>query len=355
MHTYKIILRFIFCFSLSVPAAYAQCWEGTTAKVIDGNSLLVSRSNTSRTVRLYGIAAPVSGQNHAFHAKKELTSLVLNRKVTVCPEKLSPGLAAEVYVLKGFMLSVNQEMVRKGLARSTIALYQSLEKKARGKGLGLWSKDRSLASKDNSSNRSRSFSEATDNAESNAAGGLSVYTVTPSAISGRKIDNSTQEKDFLNEKRQAELNRLRSEKRMQTVDDSLSYTDIDQVEISSEYMESGYKEDGTLEIVFKYTSDELGRRVNWDDGEVNCDCSAVGHFSEGTNTRIARTSLSLSSSRDRAFIDIPYRYFDDSFIELNSITVECRLSAGIFDLKASDKVYLKFTGRPRFYPRPRHY
>ena len=96
-------------------------------------------------VTLYGIDAPATGQAFSAEAENKLHTMLLNKKVTVCPQKMMGGNAAEVYVLSGYKLNVNEEMVRKGLAWSTVARYKNLETLARKKRQGLWSARQSNA------------------------------------------------------------------------------------------------------------------------------------------------------------------------------------------------------------------
>ena len=365
MKIYFFILVLAVCLFGAVSIVEAQCWEGIVVGVVDGNTLLVSRGQTRGVVTLYGIDAPAPGQAFSAEAENKLNTMLLNKKVTVCPQKASGGNAAEVYVLSGYKLNVNEEMVRKGLAWSTVARYKNLETMARKKRLGLWSEDnpmppheyRRMAAERRSAVRA-------DGQQGNATpGSLSVYKSTPAPQPDRAEDNATQnEVPAISVQRQMELEELRKKQQQRTSDDSLSFTDIDDVTISAYFEDGGYRSDGLVEISLDYRSKALNREVLWTDGDVNCDCSVTGHFNEGTNTRIARADVILTSYDDRVYIDIPYKYLEqDTFIELNSCTVECRISAGIFSLKASDKFYVYFTGipyfldnRPPFFDRPGH-
>jgi len=345
-----------------VPEGQAQCWKGTVVKVVDSNTLLVKRKQTRVRVRLYGIDAPAAGQAYVSEAKNHLQGLVLNKEATVCPKKTQGGNAFEVHVLKGFMKNINRDMVGKGFARSTVDGYKNLEKNARKKHLGLWSQDTSVQQKQTTQNGAASHqgknqdSVHTDKQfKKPSSGGLSVYKVTGAPQPDWVTDNGTQSVDPVTLQRQAEIEALREQQQQRANDDSLSLTDIDHFTIRTYFHEPDYEFGGGLEIKFEYSSKALGRWVYWDDGDVNCECRVTGHFSEGTNTRIARTNDILSSYTDRVYINIPYTYFEDSFIDLNSCTVECRISAGIFDLKASDKVYVQFTYRPWYLQRSQHY
>jgi len=355
----------ILCLFGAAPIAEAQCWEGIAVEVVDGTTLLVSRGQTRLVVTLYGIDPPATGQAFSTEAESKLHTMLLNKKVTVCPHKSSGGKAAEVYVLSGYKLDVNAEMVRKGLAWSTVAQYKNLETMARKKRLGLWVEDnpippheyRRIASERRSAVRA-------DGQQGNATpGSFTIYKNSREPQPDRAEDNATHNQGTaISAQREQELEELRMKQQHHTSDESLGLTDIDDVTIRAYFEDGGYRSDGLVEISFDYRNKALDRAVLWADGDVNCDCHVTGHFNEGTNTRIARSDVILSSYDDRVYIDIPYKYLQqDTFIELNSCTVECRISAGIFSLKASDKFYVYFPGipyfldnRPPFFERPGH-
>ena len=362
MRKYSFYLLCVFFLAPPDCLVAAECWKGTVVKVIDGNTLIANQKNSQIKVRLYGITAPETGQLFAIEAKEFLRELVLDKEVTVCPKKTQGAMAAEVHVLKGFMLNVNREILRKGFARSTVDQYKSHENSARKKGLGLWSKD---SSKDpNNSHKKTAAKPILEQREAvpfktppnKRSGSLSVYKVQPAPQTEQVSDNNTQAIDpVVVEQRQQELEAIREQERARVSDTTLSLTDIDEFKLSANFMNDWYESYAGLEISFDYWSTSLDSPVDWNDGDVYCECRVTGHFSEGTNTRIARTNVLLSSFRDRVYIDIPYSYLEDAFVELLSCTVECRISAGIFDLKASDKVYLQFTGRPLLYQRTLRY
>lgn len=327
--------------------------------------MLVSRGQTRGIVTLYGIDAPAPGQAFSAEAENKLHTMLLNKKVFVCPQKASGGNAVEVYVLSGYKLDVNEEMVRKGFAWSTVAQYKNLETMARKKRLGLWSKDNPMPPHEHRRMAAeRQSAVRAYGQQGNATpGSLSVYKSSSAPQPDRPEDNATHNEDpAISVQRQRELEELRKKQQQRTSDDRLNLTDIDDFTISTYFEDGGYRSDGRVEISLDYRSTALGREVLWSDGDVNCDCSVTGHFNEGTNTRIARARVILSTYDDRVYIDIPYKYLEqDTFIELNSCTVECRISAGIFSLKASDKFYVYYSGipcfldnRPSFFDRPGH-
>jgi micrococcal nuclease len=351
---------------VAVPIAEAQCWEGIVDQVVDGNTLLVSRGKTRGTVTLYGIVTPAPGQSFSAEAGNKLHTILLNKKITVCPQHVPVGNAAEVYVLSGYKLNVNEEMVRRGLAWSTVAQYKNLEVMARKKRLGLWSEDNPMPQNEyrRMAAERRSTVLTDDGQQGNVTpGSLSVYKSTCAPKPDRTDANTTHnESSAISMQRQMELEKHRKQQQQRTSDENLSHTDIDDVTIKAYFEYGGYRSDGLVEISLDYRNKALDRAVLWTDGDVNCDCSVTGHFNEGTNTRIARADVILTSHDDRLYIDIPYKYLEqDTFIELNSCTVECRISAGIFSLKASDKFYVYFPGipyfldnRPPFFDRPGH-
>ena len=102
-----------------------------------------------------------------------------------------------------------------------------------------------------------------------------------------------------------------------------------------------------MEITLYYESNKLGQNINWEEGPVNCECRITGHFSNGTNTRIAKSTDILTSYTEQVYISIPaYFLEEDDFVVLTYCTVDCRVSAGIFDLKASDRFEVYFRGDP---------
>jgi len=335
----------------------ARCWEGTVVKVVDGISFIVNHKQSHTRVRLYGIDTPSSTQARASMAKRTLQDLVLNKKITACSKKTQSGPAFEVHVLKGFMLNVNREMVRKGLAFSTVDLYKNLEVSARKKQLGLWSDNIPVSPEQNRQRADVQQRAAMPRAApKKSPGGMSVYKVRGRPVTSQTADNATRAADpEIIEQRQQELAAIREKDKERVSDTRLSLTDIEQFKLSANFLNDWNDSYAGLEISFDYWSTTLNTPVDWNDGDVDCECRVTGHFSEGTNTRIARTNVLLSSFRDRVYIDIPYGYLEDDFIELLSCTVECRISAGIFDLKASDKVYLQFNYRPWYLQRPQHY
>lgn len=355
----------ILCLFGAAPSVDAQCWEGIVVEVAAGNTLLVNRGQTRGFVTLYGIDAPATGQAFSAEAENKLHTMLLNKKVTVCPQKALGGNAAEVYVLSGYKRNVNADMVRKGLAWSTVAQYKSLQTLARKKRLGLWSEDNPLPPHEyRRIAAERRSSVRVDGQQGNATpGSFTVYSRSPAPQPDRTEDNATHNEAPANSvQRQQELEELRMKQQQRTSDDSLGLIDIDDLTIKAYFEDNGYRSDGRVEISVDYRNKALDRAVLWTDGDVNCDCSVTGHFNEGTNTRIARADVILSSYDERVYIDIPYKYLaQDTFIELNSGTVECRISAGIFSIKASDKFYVYFTGvpyfldnRPPFFDRPGH-
>jgi len=124
-------------------------------RVYDGDTILVTRDRTdTRKVRLVGIDAPETsrkkyelGQTYSQQSKKYLTSLVLNRTVTVTSYDLDVyNQLLGVVIWEG--ININLEMVRSGLAEVyrgsppkglDIEPYWKAEKEAKAAMRGMWS------------------------------------------------------------------------------------------------------------------------------------------------------------------------------------------------------------------------
>jgi len=133
-----LINSIIVCVSLPAMAAVFDC---VVVRVIDGDTIIVKRNNNAElTVDLYGIDAPETGQNFGKEAKLFLEKKTLNKKAALTiKSKASNRPQAEVWVLSGYKVCINETMLRKGLAWSVSKKYKRLENNARRKKLGVWS------------------------------------------------------------------------------------------------------------------------------------------------------------------------------------------------------------------------
>jgi len=112
------------------------CWEGKAVGAVDGTTMVVMRKGKRVQVRLHGISVPSSARDRSLY---ELFSLVKGSQVKVCQKKGQQP-SSEVHVLKGYMFDVAREMVKNGHAHAAINKYKPVEKKAREKKRGMWSK-----------------------------------------------------------------------------------------------------------------------------------------------------------------------------------------------------------------------
>lgn len=132
---------------LAVGFYYYQISENSfTAEVIhviDGDTVDVLVVNQPIRIRLAGIDAPEKGQAFGTKARKVLSDMVKNKRVTVV-EVDKDQYQRIVAIIKLDDLNINQEMVRQGMAWVYTNYNQDynlplLEAKARANKTGLWS------------------------------------------------------------------------------------------------------------------------------------------------------------------------------------------------------------------------
>lgn len=148
----------MFLLPLSVDrSTYAKDYrviQGTVAKVIDGDTVVISHSivgGNKFTCRLYGIDAPETpkrgkrGQAYGREADRELKNLVLGYRVdiTLTGDK---SYNREICIIKKDDVDINLEMVNRGYAwayrryliRPYASEYIDAENEARENKRGLW-------------------------------------------------------------------------------------------------------------------------------------------------------------------------------------------------------------------------
>jgi len=140
------IQNYILFFGLFLWAASAFAWEGTVARVLDGDSFRVRQGGQLVTIRLYGIDCPEYGQAAWREAKEGVSDLIEGKKVTV--EPMDTDQYGRVVALVGIRgRSVNGELVRRGLAwvypryckaQPLCRGLDELEEAARTERLGIW-------------------------------------------------------------------------------------------------------------------------------------------------------------------------------------------------------------------------
>lgn len=121
-------------------------WDGVVDSVVDGETLVIRRGNSSSTVKLYGIDAPELGQTFGQEAKQFLEQLVLNKTVSV--KKSAVQNSAEVFLLSGYLLTINKEMLTNGFAWSIVNEYTVFESIAKKKRIGIWSSTNPISPKE---------------------------------------------------------------------------------------------------------------------------------------------------------------------------------------------------------------
>lgn len=137
---------------LLAPSAFAQKWiEGRVIGVADGDTLTVlDSSNKQHRIRCQGIDAPERAQDFGEEAKKRLSGMAFGRDATVRYDKLDKYGRVVGKVIVG-ATDVCGEMVWSGLAwhykqyegeqpPTERTIYAEAEKRARGLGIGIWSK-----------------------------------------------------------------------------------------------------------------------------------------------------------------------------------------------------------------------
>jgi len=133
---------------LCLATATAYGFPATVVAVDNGDTLVVVSNGERRTVRLYGIDAPVSGQQGANAAKRYLRSIVLSSPVDV--EVVSTDVFGRVVAIvrrAHIMSSVNAAIVANGYAwvnpktcqEGGCGKWRSLERQARNYRMGIWS------------------------------------------------------------------------------------------------------------------------------------------------------------------------------------------------------------------------
>ena len=140
----KIIFVLVFLIFLSAGQTFA--WEGVVVKVLDGDSLKISRNGKIYEIRLYGIDAPEYRQAYSNKAKRFLKKLAFRQSAEVEQKDIDRyGRLVALVTVQGEL--VNKELVRSGLAwfypkycreQPLCSQMEYLEKEARRGHRGLW-------------------------------------------------------------------------------------------------------------------------------------------------------------------------------------------------------------------------
>ena len=152
----KLIKAIFFLFTfLPILPTLSLAGEFIVTRVYDGDTILVTRDRSvTRKVILVGIDAPETSRNkyeprqpYGQQSKKYLTSLVLNRTVSITSYDLDVyNRVLGVVIWEG--ININLEMVRSGLAEVyrgnspkglNLEPYWKAEKEAKASMRGMWS------------------------------------------------------------------------------------------------------------------------------------------------------------------------------------------------------------------------
>ena len=141
----RLSLPLLFALALATAAPHAHgdaVLPGVVVGVVDGDTADIRLQSGMIRVRLHAIDAPERDQPHGAAAKKALSNLVFDRKVTLEPieQDRYDRLVARLWLAE---LDVNAEMLRQGHAwvyrrYANDPAYCTYEKTARDGERGLW-------------------------------------------------------------------------------------------------------------------------------------------------------------------------------------------------------------------------
>lgn len=137
------LLRYFFTslFLLAIITVSAQI-QGTVVSIADGDSFTFLVNQEKVRIRLHGIDCPENGQDYAQIAKNYLSTLILNKVVTVHKIKTDRYQRLVGIVFVNFT-NVNEKLLIEGLAwhattHDTNKQWALLQVTAREKKVGLW-------------------------------------------------------------------------------------------------------------------------------------------------------------------------------------------------------------------------
>lgn len=146
MHLFAVANRFFFCLSCfwAPCGLFAGEWEGVVTRVVDGDTLVVSREGQPVRIRLAGVDAPEHGQPGYGEAKAFVESRIGRQRVRVHEKEADRYGRLVAWVTLPGREEVGSALVRAGLAWRHKAYSRdpnliALERAARQRGLGLWS------------------------------------------------------------------------------------------------------------------------------------------------------------------------------------------------------------------------
>ncbi|MCW5976489.1 MAG: thermonuclease family protein [Bryobacteraceae bacterium] len=135
----------VFCLPFATLPLFAQPdWNGKVVNVVDGDTFDILKGDSVVRVRLYGTDAPESGQAFGAEATAHANDLAFGKVVRVEPISTDSYGRTVAEVVLPDERSLNQELIRAGLARwyqryaPDDRKLQELEAEARQERRGLW-------------------------------------------------------------------------------------------------------------------------------------------------------------------------------------------------------------------------
>jgi len=112
-----IALAFLICLALAVPAYSAEYCAGVVISVANGDTLSVLTKDKQQVkIRLYGIDCPERNRHFGTHAKQATSDAVFGKHVTFQPISTdSYGRMVAIVLMSGGK-SLNEHLVRNGMA-----------------------------------------------------------------------------------------------------------------------------------------------------------------------------------------------------------------------------------------------
>jgi endonuclease YncB( thermonuclease family) len=143
----KIILWKYSCFLPAIlifsTPSYSETFTAKAVGLTDGDTITVLHNGQENVIRLNGIDCPEKKQAYGKNAKKFTSEKVLNKLITIEPHEVDRDGRTIADVLLPDGRSLNQELVKEGLAwwffkYSKDETLKALEEEARAEKRGLW-------------------------------------------------------------------------------------------------------------------------------------------------------------------------------------------------------------------------
>ena len=142
---------FIFLFAILPILVIAQL-KGKVVRIADGDTFtLLTEENRQVKVRLYGIDCPEKAQDFGQVAKQFLSNQIFGKQVEVHEKNIDRYGRTIGIVFTDNPINVNEALIKVGLAwyysdyDKNHPAWNSLEKQAREKKIGLWSQPNPIA------------------------------------------------------------------------------------------------------------------------------------------------------------------------------------------------------------------